>query len=195
MAAPVLYSVILAILLRFVCFRTYLSSILTDRIEVVTPLTSWTRIIEGITLMEQGISPYAGDVFHETPLCLHLFKFLHSISPAIIPAVFIGIDMFIGVVLYNAAQHGVIYMLKRQKKEQIRYAKDVEMLCVKQTAYLDVPKLVLYIYLLNPFTIFTCCARSTILLSNLAIAGAFLFTFQDSCSKQQGYSDWAGLGR
>ncbi|XP_071958586.1 phosphatidylinositol glycan anchor biosynthesis class U protein-like [Antedon mediterranea] len=178
MAAPVLFSVILAILLRFICFRTYLSSILADRIEVVTPLTSWTRIIEGITLMEQGISPYVGAIFHETPLCLHLFKYLYSITPLIIPTIFIALDLLIGIILYSAAQNGIKYMLRRQKREEVRYAKGVEALHLDQSAFTEIPKLVLYIYLLNPFTIFTCCAKSTILLTNLAVALAFQFTFQ-----------------
>ena len=51
------------------CHRDILSS----RVEISTPLSSFMRIKEGAFLWDRGSSPYLGDSLHQPPLILALF--------------------------------------------------------------------------------------------------------------------------
>ena len=62
--------------LRFWLCTGSLGPVLGDRVELATPLNSYKRLVEGVTLMENGVDPYTGALFHETPLALHLFSLL-----------------------------------------------------------------------------------------------------------------------
>lgn len=33
-------------------------------------------VVEGLALLDLGVSPYSGDVFHETPLIIYFFHFM-----------------------------------------------------------------------------------------------------------------------
>ena len=68
-----------SVLLRLVLLSQDSSSWLSDRVELSTPLNSWTRcktitreanycnsiVKEGVALKGAGISPYQSDLFHE----------------------------------------------------------------------------------------------------------------------------------
>ena len=54
---------------------------------------------EGAYLMEQGISPYEGDMVHEPPLTLLLYSFLIQHYAALIPAAFILVDLLTAHIL------------------------------------------------------------------------------------------------
>ena len=43
---------------------------IASRVEVSTPVTSFTRIKEGAYLWQHGASPYSGDVLHQPPFVL-----------------------------------------------------------------------------------------------------------------------------
>ena len=49
---------------------------LGHRVEVATPLNAFHRLQEGVALFAQGVDPYAGVLFHETPLVLRWFEWL-----------------------------------------------------------------------------------------------------------------------
>uniref|UniRef100_A0A8C4HQQ3 Phosphatidylinositol glycan anchor biosynthesis class U protein n=1 Tax=Dicentrarchus labrax TaxID=13489 RepID=A0A8C4HQQ3_DICLA len=76
MAAPLTLLVILSVTIRAVLYRSSLAEVISERVEVVSPLTAWKRVVEGLALLDLGVSPYSGDVFHETPLIIYLFHFV-----------------------------------------------------------------------------------------------------------------------
>ena len=90
------------VLLRYFLFFTGLPVWIRDRREVVTPLTSWERVLEGIALHKRKISPYAGDIFHETPLLLRFLKLAENL-PGGTDVMFIVIDIIIGILLQKIA--------------------------------------------------------------------------------------------
>ncbi|KAJ3159262.1 hypothetical protein HDU86_001865 [Geranomyces michiganensis] len=73
-----------------------------NRVEVVTPITSWKRLQEGLFLYRHGISPYEGGVFHQAPLLLVVFNFL---PPILIPLLFILLDYWTARALVAVATY------------------------------------------------------------------------------------------
>ena len=61
--------------LRLVLFLGFPSfaELLTGRVEISTPVTSFKRLQEGLFLYTHNVSPYDGGVFHQAPLLLPLF--------------------------------------------------------------------------------------------------------------------------
>ncbi|ELR12158.1 GPI transamidase subunit PIGU [Acanthamoeba castellanii str. Neff] len=102
-----------------------LPELLSTRIELVTPVTSYNRLKEGLYLVESGLSPYAGDAYHQAPLLLWFFSFFFSssmpqpsgealtaaaaylptISHYATPALFIFTDFFIAFLLMFLSQN------------------------------------------------------------------------------------------
>ena len=87
----------IGILLRFVLISSDEDESLTNRVELATPLNSFGRLTEGVTLWrDQKTDPYSGVIFHETPLTLHLFAI---IPPERVPSVFILIDVITALLI------------------------------------------------------------------------------------------------
>ena len=103
----------LSITLRFVLMSS-LDSALLDRPEISSPVTSYNRLTEGIRLAEDGGDPYDGEIFHETPLVLRAFEYLHSHHSARINSFFIFLDLLTAFALGRLAQRVAETMLKRQ---------------------------------------------------------------------------------
>lgn len=62
-------------------------------------------VIEGVSLYNEKINPYDGDLFHETPLALVFFSHLTSIlSDFYVSLVFIACDLFTAFVLYHTSK-------------------------------------------------------------------------------------------
>lgn len=59
---------------------------------------------EGAFLYENGIDPYAGDVYHESPLVLFFSSFLLRHVKSFIPYIFIGCDLLSAYLLFRMAQ-------------------------------------------------------------------------------------------
>lgn len=59
--------IIVAVALRLVLFAAFpsLPDLLTNRVEISTPVTSFKRLQEGLFLYTHGVSPYDGGVFHQ----------------------------------------------------------------------------------------------------------------------------------
>ncbi|KZO98915.1 PIG-U-domain-containing protein [Calocera viscosa TUFC12733] len=62
------------LLLRFGLILSPLSPWLRDDHQLASPLTSFTRLKEGVWLFQNGIDPYHGGVFRHSPLTLALFS-------------------------------------------------------------------------------------------------------------------------
>uniref|UniRef100_H2MST7 Phosphatidylinositol glycan anchor biosynthesis, class U n=1 Tax=Oryzias latipes TaxID=8090 RepID=H2MST7_ORYLA len=161
MAAPLTLLMIVAVTVRAVLFRSSLAELISERVEVVSPITAWKRVIEGLALLDLGVSPYSGDVFHETPLIIYLFHFL--------------VDYAEITFMVNS----VVFLQFRKQKfalEADRYPPDCLELIRTPLEMHYVPLKVAMFYLLNPFTILSCVAKSTCGLNNMVISLFILCT-------------------
>ncbi|EJU04266.1 PIG-U-domain-containing protein [Dacryopinax primogenitus] len=78
-ARPALLIPALLLLLRFSLILSPLSPWLRDDHQLASPLTSFTRLKEGIWFFQKGIDPYHGGVFRHSPLTLALFTLIPPI--------------------------------------------------------------------------------------------------------------------
>lgn len=58
---------------------------------------------EGVSLYKDGINPYSGDMFHETPVGLAFYTQLINYMSPFLPAVFIVLDLITCQLLYLTA--------------------------------------------------------------------------------------------
>ncbi|XP_023580940.1 phosphatidylinositol glycan anchor biosynthesis class U protein isoform X1 [Trichechus manatus latirostris] len=199
MAAPLAVVLVLAVTVRAALFRSSLAEFISERVEVVSPLSSWKRVVEGLSLLDLGVSPYSGAVFHETPLIVYLFHFLIDYAEL----VFMMADALTAIALYFAIQdfnkvvlpnlfsfsrhtHELVGThqgkFKKQKLllELDQYAPDVAELIRTPMEMRYIPLKVALFYLLNPYTVLSCVAKSTCAINNTLIAFFILTTIKGS---------------
>ncbi|XP_061903595.1 phosphatidylinositol glycan anchor biosynthesis class U protein isoform X1 [Entelurus aequoreus] len=176
MAAPLTLLLVVAVTVRAALFRSSLADIIAERVEVVSPLTAWKRVIEGLALLDLGVSPYSGDVFHETPLIIYLFHFLVDYAEI----TFMLADGIVAVALYYAVQDYNKQVFRKQKYalEADRYPPDCHELIRSPNEMYYIPLKVAMFYLLNPFTILSCVAKSTCGLNNAVVSLFILSTIK-----------------
>ncbi|XP_041420921.1 phosphatidylinositol glycan anchor biosynthesis class U protein-like isoform X3 [Xenopus laevis] len=135
-------------------------------------------MVEGMALLDLGVSPYSGDVFHETPLIVYLFHFLVDYAEI----VFMITDALTAVTLYLAVQEYNKLMFKKQKLllELKKYPQEGHELLRVPTEMYYVPLKVSLFYLLNPYTVLSCVAKSTCVINNAVIALFILATVKGS---------------
>jgi len=163
---------------------------LSGRVELNTPVNSWKRVVEAVALENAGISPYGSDAFHEAPLMLIFYKHLIKWLGSYVNAVFILADILTAIVLEKSARLFARYMLVKQEKEAKQYDKEASVLSIKAQDMMRVKNYVLAFYLLNPYSITACVARSTCVFSNLSLAVTLLFTLQ---GRRPWAAFWAAL--
>ncbi|MBN3291171.1 PIGU protein, partial [Polypterus senegalus] len=178
MAASLVLVLLIAVTVRAVLFRSSLAEIIAERVEVVSPLNGWKRVVEGLALLDLGVSPYSGDVFHETPLMIYLFHFVIDYSEI----VFMIADAITAVALYLAVQdyNKIVYRKQKYTLEAGRYPLDVAELLRTPKEMMYIPIKVAVFYLLNPFTVLSCVAKSTCGLNNAVTALFILCTIKGS---------------
>ncbi|XP_061779726.1 phosphatidylinositol glycan anchor biosynthesis class U protein [Nerophis lumbriciformis] len=176
MAAPLTLLLVVAVTVRAALFRSSLADIIAERVEVVSPLTAWKRVVEGLALLDLGVSPYSGDVFHETPLIIYLFHFLVDYAEI----TFMLADGIVAVALYYAVQDYNKQVFRKQKYalEADRYPPDCHELIRSPNEMYYIPLKVAMFYLLNPFTILSCVAKSTCGLNNAVVSLFILSTIK-----------------
>ncbi|XP_054579966.1 phosphatidylinositol glycan anchor biosynthesis class U protein isoform X8 [Eptesicus fuscus] len=191
MAAPLALVLVVAVTVRAALFRSSLAEFISERVEVVSPLSSWKRVVEGLSLLDLGVSPYSGAVFHETPLIIYLFHFLIDYAEL----VFMITDALTAIALYFAIQDFNKVVFKKQKLllELDQYAPDVAELIRTPMEMRYIPLKVALFYLLNPYTVLSCVAKSTCAINNTLIAFFILTTIKaavHTCeSKEQSLLD------
>lgn len=80
----------------------------------------YLTVTEGIHLRNSNIDPYSGDLFHETPVGLLAFAYIHKyLSSWTINILFVITDMFTAWFLYATARHYVQEVVKSLKKFSI----------------------------------------------------------------------------
>ncbi|XP_049672218.1 phosphatidylinositol glycan anchor biosynthesis class U protein isoform X2 [Accipiter gentilis] len=178
MAAPLVLVVLVAVTVRAVLYRSSLAAFISERVEVSSPLNAWKRVVEGLALLDLGVSPYSGAIFHETPLIIYLFHFLIEYAEL----VFMVTDVLTAVALYLAIQDFNKVVFKKQKLliELDKYAPDVAELIQTPMEMHYIPLKVALFYLLNPYTVMSCVAKSTCAINNTVIAFFILATIKGS---------------
>jgi GPI-anchor transamidase subunit U len=178
-----------AFVLRLALFRLGAFELLGERVELVTPVTSLARVREGVFLHAQGLSPYAGSMFHQSPLVLMLFTPLVE-SRVALELFFTLLDLLAGLVVFGIAQLWSVRAAERAEREAaiaIRFhalAPEQQARCERADVphFAIVPTMsataVAVLYLFNPFSILSCLAMSTVGLKTLAALAAALFALQ-----------------
>ncbi|KAH7001531.1 GPI transamidase subunit PIG-U [Ilyonectria destructans] len=151
-----------AALLRLFLFLAFpgLPDLLTGRVEISTPVTSFKRLQEGLFLYTNNVSPYDGGVYHQAPLLLPLFSLLPDVKAWSIftHLLYIVVDLLSADALYNIANSGEAGSSKLFTSP--RRAKKWSGVAVAAA------------FLLNPYTIATCIGRSTGVFTTCAILHA-----------------------
>lgn len=148
-----------AVVLRLVLFHAFsnLPDLLTGRVEVSTPVTSFKRLKEGLFLYDHNTSPYDGGIFHQAPLLLTLFSQLGT-SQLATSLFYTFLDVLNANALNVIAESGEAYT----SRLFISSRKDARVTGGEVSAG----------YLFNPFTVASCIGRPTSVLTNSAIIHA-----------------------
>ena len=155
---------------------------LSDRPELATPLNSYKRLREGIVLSQNGLDPYSGVLFHETPLALKLFSILYeNLSAPLANMIFVLGDILTAVVLGKVADLVASNLLIQQEKDKSELHKDAkEELLIQKDDVASMSGLVQAAYLFHPYLMASCAAKTTTVFANL-----FLATFLWCALKRQ----------
>ncbi|XP_013381827.1 phosphatidylinositol glycan anchor biosynthesis class U protein [Lingula anatina] len=178
MAAPILSTLFFGFVIRIYLFNTPIAKWCAGNNEITTPITSWKRVTEGLSLYNSGISPYAGDIFHETPLILKFFNYTVKKMPGLVDLIFVLTDILTAFVLERSVKFISQYMALQQHKRERQFAKDAEKIKISFDDLMWRRVYVVLAYLFNPYTIATCLAKSTAVFNNLAMAGTLLFSIK-----------------
>lgn len=155
----------IAIGLRLLMFSIPgLSSFMTNRVEISTPVCSFKRLTESMFLIDQGMSPYSGDAFHQPPLILLIFYPLRKFDIIYTQLIFIAVDVLISITLKAIINHRK--SSSNNDSFILKNLSDVVAGC----------------YLLNPFSVFSCIGMSSVtfthacsLLSILCAMDGYIF--------------------
>ncbi|KAF2815509.1 CDC91 cell division cycle 91-like protein [Mytilinidion resinicola] len=134
-----------------------LPNLLTGRVEISTPVTSFKRLQEGLFLYTHNVSPYDGGVFHQAPLLLPLFSLLPNPStyPFATNLLYTIVDLLGASALMQIAETGqsVSSRLFTSPRKDLRWSN----IAIGAS------------FLFSPFTIATCIARPTSALANFFV--------------------------
>ncbi|KAI1919073.1 hypothetical protein LOZ53_001738 [Ophidiomyces ophidiicola] len=134
-----------------------LPNLLTRRVEVSTPVSSFKRLQEGLFLYNRDVSPYDGGVFHQAPILLPILSLLSEAyeHQLITGLVYIFFDLLNANALSSISNSGeaVVSRLYTSPRKNIRW--DGTAIAAS--------------YLFNPFTIASCLGRSSNIFTNSAI--------------------------
>ncbi|CAL1375427.1 unnamed protein product [Linum trigynum] len=139
---------------------------LSSRPEVSTPLTSIRRLAEGYWLKQSSMSPYAGSMYHGSPLLLSVLgpltvKRIEGQPGHILCSLVFVLADLISAILIRATG----------RKLQIAYRKSLKSLNLPNkstdSGALSSGDIAALVYLWNPFTIVACVGLSTSPVENL----------------------------
>ncbi|EFN62573.1 Phosphatidylinositol glycan anchor biosynthesis class U protein [Camponotus floridanus] len=147
--------------IRLLLMNSEYQKTIGNRVEVSTALNSWKRVTEGVYLYEFGIDPYEGDLFHETPIGLYVFKLIQKYLPQwALFLLFVVTDLTTALCLaFTAKRYAIELATKRKEgKEDNRKSSDTP-----DTSALYVSAG----YLFNPYIILNCVGLTTTVFTNL----------------------------
>ncbi|OJJ59884.1 hypothetical protein ASPSYDRAFT_44278 [Aspergillus sydowii CBS 593.65] len=147
----------LALRLLLLLLFPSLPDLLTGRVEVSTPVTSFKRLQEGLFLYNRNVSPYDGGVFHQAPLLLPIFSLLPNAQACPLPtALFYSLVDLLNasaLVTISDSTQAVSGRLYSSIRKHLKWDGAV----------------VAAWFLFNPFTIATCLGRSTAVFTSTGI--------------------------
>ncbi|KAF3448498.1 hypothetical protein FNV43_RR09211 [Rhamnella rubrinervis] len=170
--------VIASVIFRLVLIYFPKNLNLASRPEVSTPLTSLRRLAEGYWLKQSSLSPYAGSMYHGSPLLLAVLGPLTTNGIEGQPNNLLCSLVFVIADLVNA-----ILIRAIGEKLQIAYSQSLKSLDLytisKSSAILPSRDIAALVYLWNPFTIVACVGLSTSPIENLTI----LLSLYGACTR------------
>ncbi|KAK2736245.1 hypothetical protein FQN57_000843 [Myotisia sp. PD_48] len=137
-----------------------LPDLLTGRVEVSTPVSSFKRLQEGLFLYTRNVSPYDGGVFHQAPILLPLF----SLIPQSHAHTMLTVLVYTLLDLLNA--NALIHISSSEESVKSRLFTSTRRKIRWNSTSIVIG------YLFNPFTIATCLGRPTTAFTNTAIISA-----------------------
>ncbi|XP_054711702.1 phosphatidylinositol glycan anchor biosynthesis class U protein-like [Uloborus diversus] len=165
-----------AFVIRIIILNSHsLSKTLGNRVEIATPLTSWKKAVEGVSLWKHAINPYDGDNFHESPLALLIYSYILNCAQEWISVIFGACDLLTALVLSWAAK---LYLkdVCQKEGETSKFPSSASVLLLKQEYVKWVPFYVAAMYLLCPYSVLACGGKSTAVFSNFYLSLFILFT-------------------
>ncbi|XP_048742012.2 phosphatidylinositol glycan anchor biosynthesis class U protein-like [Ostrea edulis] len=175
MVLPTVISFVAGVVLRLALFRSSLPEWLSTKREVVTPITSWGRAMEGLALHKEGISPYSGDIFHESPLMLKILGFITRFSPNTINLIFVALDIIQGMILLRIANQFGRHELLRQASRVKNFHPDAKKFLLRKEDLFDLQFYITVAFSFNPYSVATCLAKSTAVFNNIVILLALYY--------------------
>ncbi|CAH2238203.1 jg11485 [Pararge aegeria aegeria] len=161
---------IVACLVRYWLIHTDYWQTIANRVEIATPLNSWKRLIEGVHLYDNGINPYEGDSFHESPIMLILFHFLLKKVPYLLPVIFVVLDALTAHILYKASKVFIQIFKESQERGKADVVEESKNMLLNESQLNEVPYYVLSVYLFNPYSVLNCVGMTTTVVQNLLLA-------------------------
>jgi phosphatidylinositol glycan class U len=165
-----LFGAAAAVRLLLFTFFPSLPELLTGRVEISTPVTSFKRLQEGLFLYTHNVSPYDGGIFHQAPLLLPLFSLLPNPTyhPFATSLLYTIVDLLGAHALMQIAQtsQAIAPRLFTSPRKDLRWSSVA----------------IAASFLFNPLTIATCLARPTSALSNLFVLTAIAKAAQGASS-------------
>ena len=178
-------------LLRALLFACGADAVLSRRVELVTPFTSFLAVREAAAYVDGGGSPFGGDLFHQSPLVLALFHPLIGQGEDCLPrwlswyavrALFICVDLAIAASLAELARLCVAHRAAAGEADEADEAAEAAGTGEGDSSALlgaaQLPSTVCGVLLLNPYSLLACAALSTGSLAQLATARALLWAAQ-----------------
>ncbi|XP_076809869.1 GPI-anchor transamidase component PIGU-like [Clavelina lepadiformis] len=161
----------LAVLLRAWLFAApEFVSWLSSLPEVSTPLSSWHRVVEGISVLKQGGSIHEGDSYHGSTLLLIFMSRLQECSPLLLYLMFATCDIVTSLALLRFAEKFIRNELIDIYKPDNDISSQSKSIKLNESGMKDIPLLISLLYLFNPFTIATCVSKCTLIFSNMFLA-------------------------
>lgn len=152
---------------------------LSSRPEVSTPLTSLRRLSEGYWLKQSSLSPYAGSMYHGSPLLLYVLGPLTVKRIEGVPN-----HLLCGVVFVIADIVSALLIRVIGQNLQISYNQCLKALGLdaisKKSAILPSRDIAALVYLWNPFTIAACVGLSTSPIENMVV----IFSLYAACTRK-----------
>ncbi|KAJ7954504.1 Phosphatidylinositol glycan anchor biosynthesis class U [Quillaja saponaria] len=160
--------VVASIIFRLILIYLPKNLNLSSRPEVSTPLTSIRRLAEGYWLKQSSMSPYAGSMYHGSPLLLSLIgpltvkRIEGQPNHLLCSLVFVVADILSAMLIRATGQSlQTVYSQSLKSLDLIELSQVSEVLPSGDIAAL--------VYLWNPFTIVACVGLSTSPIENLAV--------------------------
>lgn len=149
---------------------------------------------EGVYLLNEESNPYIGDLIHEPPLNLYIYKYFIQQTKEYLPGIFILFDICTALLLYFSTRKYLQLFLEQRRKildgsemnisetkneygytnkknhgKKTNVSNNIHLFLAETTIKLS-PTYVFAAYLFNPYIILNCVAMTTTVFHNFFIS-------------------------